>query len=336
MESMDCITYNLRENGNNSDKFYEHLNSFSQKVYEKLNDEVGNIISEYIEFVNSQKIELPRTNQEYSIEILTFAMTLQRYYSPSKKNSLILLNFLKYLYSVRKRSEKFKKVVDPIRGFITGKFIFPKINKNYFGHSINLKALSKLILWLEATGEFEDEVKRFKNWFLFFEDKSTKEIETMFDSFGNVFNWFKVEAKNELGKYSSCVKFFLKNEHKNYKWREDAIFCGKEEVEYHINMVASEIINWGFKEDFLKTEKRVVLVPACMHYNNGEDCTAQIDGDDISCVGCTSDCFVNLIRESGEENNFKVFIVPHSSSFRRWLKRWENTNIRSSCCRLFT
>jgi len=140
-----------------------------------------------------------------------------------------------------------------------------------------------------------------------------------------VFNWFRNSSKEVLGKYTKNLDNFLYNEHPKYKYREDVIFCGKEEVEYHLNMVGSEIINWGFQASYEKTEKKVLLVPACMQAHNGVECKAAHNELDIKCTLCNSNCRISQLTKLGRKNNFDVFIVPHSSNFTKWLKKWENS-----------
>jgi hypothetical protein len=90
-------------------------------------------------------------------------------------------------------------------------------------------------------------------------------------------------------------------------------------------MVGSEIINWGFQPSYKKTDNKVLLVPACMQINNGKDCKAKQKGLDITCTSCNKNCRINKLTQLGQKNNFEVFIVPHSSSFTKWLKKWENS-----------
>ncbi|MFP4164743.1 MAG: hypothetical protein ACLFQB_12870 [Chitinispirillaceae bacterium] len=60
------------------------------------------------------------------------------------------------------------------------------------------------------------------------------------------------------------VSEFLTVKHPSYRGREDELFCGKEKIEYFLNMVASELMNRGLREQFENTSERVVLVPGCM------------------------------------------------------------------------
>ncbi len=65
-----------------------------------------------------------------------------------------------------------------------------------------------------------------------------------------LFGWFEREAAEALGAYTSGVAAFLATEHAHRGIREDQIFCGRLPVEYHLAMVATEIMNRGLRERF--------------------------------------------------------------------------------------
>ncbi len=183
----------------------------------------------------------------------------------------------------------------------------------------------RLIDFLDATGEFRDEVLRLRNWYSFLKTMSEGEAHHILAGALRAIGWFAGEAKKALGTYTTSVATFLSKEHTKYRYREDGLLCGKSELEYHVNMVGSEIVNWGYTTKFLGTPKKVVLLPGCMRGERESTCKAQIDGLDITCTGCTPTCAINSIRQIGLTNAFVVYIVPHSSGFTRWLKRFENT-----------
>ncbi|MDF1550419.1 MAG: DUF116 domain-containing protein, partial [Bacteroidales bacterium] len=78
--------------------------------------------------------------------------------------------------------------------------------------------------------------------------------------------------------------------------------------------------------DYQKTKNKVLLVPGCMRINNGKVCKAKQDGFDITCTSCNKNCKIYELTNLGNKNKFSVNIVPHSSSFTKWLKKWENND----------
>ena len=151
----------------------------------------------------------------------------------------------------------------------------------------------------------------------------------------SLFDWFRREAEDALGKYTTGVAGFLETTCAARFWREDQIFCGRQPVEYHLGMVASEVMNDGLRDAFNRKSKKVLLVPTCMRGARGDDCKAVVRGLDIRCAGCDPDCAVNRISRRMGAEGVQVFMVPHSSGFSRWLERWQsdpNVGVAAVAC----
>jgi hypothetical protein len=138
-----------------------------------------------------------------------------------------------------------------------------------------------------------------------------------------LFAWFEREADRELAGYTRGVRGFLEGEYRRRGCREDQLFCGKEPVEYQLSMVAAEVMNRGLRPDFERTQNRVVLVPACMRGQYASECKARTSGVDISCTACDPACAVNRVTRRIRRTGAKVYLVPHSTGFSRWLERWQ-------------
>lgn len=317
------ITYNLQKN-DSSDTFYLTLRKFSSELLDYIKPETQELLQNYTKFISGKNEEKLRSTEEYIIEILTLGMFLWRYNGASQNTSSVLVQIMRLLYKLRTGNSHLKRLIDPVRGLISGAFLVPKIQISTTFNVNDPNSLKKLILWLEAAGEFNDEVKRIKNWEKFLQSLTHSMVVSYLEIIQKVFIEFKSRAHNVLGAYTDGVRSFLNNQYQSYRFREDELFCGKSEVEYHLNMVGSEVINWGFKNEFLSMKKRTVLLPGCMQAQ-GDRCAANHNGLDITCIGCTPNCNIHRITKLGENFNFSVFIIPHTSSFTKWLKRFQNT-----------
>lgn len=325
MNSIEPLIYDLKNHSGDSGPFYTKLASFSKEVYTEIKSKVGTVIDEYLDFVQTKGIETPRSKQEYSIELLTLAMAWLRYLGASQKISNFLLRLQTGLFKLRKMGGFIKRVVDPIRGLLSGSFMVPAIGSAPRNSEISFENLQKLILWLTASGEFTDEVRRFNKWGRYFAEKTADYFKQSMGKALELAGWFKNKAEEVLGRYTAGVSRFHKDKYSRYRFREDEIFCGKEEVEYHINMVASRIINLGYREEFLKTPKRGVLIPGCMRINGGRSCKARHENLVLRCTGCNKECNVNKLREAGVKHNFDLYIILHSSNSQQWIKAFAGT-----------
>lgn len=71
-------------------------------------------------------------------------------------------------------------------------------------------------------------------------------------------------------------------------------------------------MNRAFREDFLNTKRKLLLLPACMR-KAGSNCKAIKTEMGYSCAGCRQDCRVNELNNWSKHNNLQVFIIPHQS-----------------------
>jgi Uncharacterized conserved protein len=79
-------------------------------------------------------------------------------------------------------------------------------------------------------------------------------------------------------------------------------------------MVGAEIMNRAFRDDFLKTNSKAVILPSCMRYYPKPQCKARSNGLSCECAECTPQCRVNQLVKMGRKSGFSVHLVPHESS----------------------
>ncbi len=177
---------------------------------------------------------------------------------------------------------------------------------------------------------------RLNNWRSYFSELSPQKATYWLHAAVELFLNFEREADTALGAYTRGVASYLVREHSRLHWREDLLMCGKPAVEYHLNLVAAEIMNRGLRDDYARTAKKILLVPTCMRGSHSDDCKAHIDGVDITCTACDPDCTVNRITRTMHAQGIVVYIVPHTSGFSRWLARWQRagTGVTAVACAL--
>lgn len=332
----ETITYNLRNDSGNSNEYYLEIKDFSDEVIYKIEKEAGDILSGYSDFVSGNVKETPRSRGEYCVELLTLGILWRRYAPASIRPLNVILFLLSNLTKIRREYPAAKPAADFLKGILIGNLITPDIKSRDEQIQPDFSSLCRLIRWLDAVGEFKDEVKRLLNWIAYIDGSDSRASETASCAI-KIFDWFEAAALTKLGKYTSGVENFLQNKHIDYRFREDEIYTGKSETEYHLNMVGAEIMNRGFSSGFKKAEKFVLLVPGCMRGEFEETCKAFFNGEDIECRQCRKNCRINEITKLGKDHSFRVCIVPHSSGFTKWLERWQNkpdTGIIAAACLL--
>lgn len=307
---MESVTYSLKRNHNNSNEYYEEIKSFTDEFLNEFEYFETSVISDFISYLERNDINEIRSYDEYIFEFLMLG-TFWRIYS--QKASCLDENpqkILENLVTERNQNEPAKETIDIIRGLLMKPFLLSE-NNNTLDLTIN--NFEKLLLYLKAVGDFNQELKRLEIWKDFLETK-TPEISSKYLENAFLFaDWFEFRSKAVLGKYTSDVNKFLAEKHLEHLWKEDVIFCGRKEVEYHMNMVGAELMNRAFNKEFENRPRKALLLPGCMRIS-GEICKAEETKLGLRCIGCAKNCNVHHLTDMGEIYGFEVYIISHESS----------------------
>ena len=318
------LVYDLRFADGCSDGFYEDVARFSDRLLAEIEWRAGEVLDGYTRHVQEFLREAGRSRGEYAIELLTLGLSLRQYGGAAEDTPGWVVVLARELFWLRRRSAIMKPPADLLRAAITRRFLLPKIGRKTTARWNALDGLPRLIEWLQAAGEFEQEAARLNNWQSYLSTLPRAEAERCIETAAEIFDWFQRKADRALGVYTRGVSGFLAGEYARRGCREDQIFCGKEPVEYHLSMVAAEIMNRGLRGEFEQTPQRVVLVPGCMRGAYARNCQARQSGVDITCSACNPACAVNRITRRMRSLGAKVYLVPHSTGFSRWLERWQH------------
>lgn len=315
--------YDLRAGKSASDGFYAEVAGFSVEILAGIERRAASLLDGYSRHVQELIKEKPRSRGDYSIELLMLGMALRRYEGAAQQTPGWVVDLARQLYEARSKSADLKPQVDRLRAEIAKFFLAPAIGRRPKTGGNAVERVAGLVEWLSATGEFEQESKRLDNWRDYLATLTPSKATYWLQVAREMFDSFERKAAKRLGCYTRGVQPFLEKEYAQRGSREDTLFCGRSVTEYHLNMVAAEVMNRGLREDFDRTTRRILLVPACMRGAKVNSCRAHVDGVDMTCSGCDPDCAVNRITRRMKAEDVQVYIVPHSSGFSRWLDRWQ-------------
>ncbi|MBL4931264.1 DUF116 domain-containing protein [Clostridium paridis] len=314
------ITYYLGDEKNSAEEYYDVIKRFSKEIIGYVKENVGVFVENRMEYQNRIDPKKLKKKEEYYLEILILGVLWNEYINNAIKSRLLSKTILTRTVYFRVKGKKMKKVRIKIKGFLST--IISKNNKSLrkdVARSFN--NVNKLIQWLKATGEFIYEVKCLQEWSNYLKTKNKEEIYQFLTRSINIANEFEEKSKITLGVYTKGVGSFLREVYPSHTWKEDVIYCGKREVQYHLNMVGAEILNRIYREDFLKTDEKRILLPGCMRNNLEEECRGIRTEYGYVCINCKSDCAVSKLSLMGKKYGVKVFVIPHESLI------YENTNI---------
>lgn len=307
---MKSVTYSLKGNHNNSNEYYEEIKSFTNEVLNAFKDFEKSAISDFLSYLEENDMGKIRSHEEHIFEFLMLG-TFWRVYS--QKASCLDENpqkILANLVTERNQNEPAKETIDVIRGMLMKPFLLSEDSKAL---DLTINNFEKLLAYLKAVGDFNQELKRLEIWKDFLETK-TPEISSKYLANAFLFaDWFEYRSGAVLGQYTVNVDQFLAEQHSEHLWKEDVIFCGRKEVEYHLNMVGAEIMNRAFNKEFEGRPRKALLLPGCMRVS-GEICRAEETKLGLICVGCAKSCNVCQLTDMGEIYGFEVYVISHESS----------------------
>lgn len=310
----EIISYSLRAGQANSDQYYDQISVLTDDVLRKATS-VRPIVNDYMQFIQRIGHESLRTEAEYILDLLTLGTLWRCYLADALNLSKLVQQLLVFFWRLRQKKTWLKPVVDYLRGVLITLFITSRDRpvQVVSASQFNLEHWDKLIAWLKAAGDFEQEVNRLLPWRVFFLARSSEEVVKIIKEIINFADWFKEHSEKALGKYTSKVDKFLKGSLKKHQWAEDLLFCGRSRVLYHLGMFGAEIMNRAFRQDFLETKRKVVLVPICLRARD-KDCQFTETSQGNVCIGCTKGCLVQQLTKHGEKHDFEVYIIFHQSS----------------------
>lgn len=317
---MKTVTYNLRHEKDNSIAFYADLKNFTNHLLDSPEFDVTFHIQKFFEYQNLI-INQSSSYQEYLLDFLTLGVLINEHSGKALHSKKWARSLSKYLFNARKKNLKLKPYIDKIRGWVSTLFLSKEGLKKTI---IEPKQLDIFVDWLKATGEYKEESNRLEPWLEFFHTIDPASFTGYISKAYNIAYLFNKEAAEKLGKYTHKVNQFLYEKWPQYRFREDYLFCGKHEVEYHLNMVGAALMNRGLSEDFEQTIKKILLLPTCMANPNNGECKHIVVENKLYCTGCSTNCNINKYRMYGNENDISVNLIPHSTSFSKYLKEWKD------------
>ncbi|WP_407413760.1 DUF116 domain-containing protein [Methanobrevibacter sp.] len=255
---------------------------------------------EFLEY--SQKFNFK--SDEESLEALCIGVYWYLYGSTALDLDSNIHQALSNLAEYRRAFPEDKPFIDDLRGKLLTKFLFKPFEKN--NEKLNEENLSMLINFLEATGDYMDQIPHFRNF------------SHNLDDCLELTKWFCKNSRKYLGEYTFGLNEYLENNGTTHLMQEDVIFYHGHELEYHLNMLGAEIMTRIFKEEFEKRPRKAIILPGCMN-SNSKKCRARQDRLGDVCTFCNPNC--NAYKISKEYSDYEVYIVSHESTAFKGAKK---------------
>lgn len=99
------------------------------------------------------------------------------------------------------------------------------------------------------------------------------------------------------------------------------------------DLIDSYVKNLTQRESFLKTKKRVLLLPHCSRKFMDNRCQAKFDPkiSSYTCMACSRDCAVNKATKIGKKKGYDVYVLPGGSCVKKIIANYEGV-VGVACC----
>jgi uncharacterized protein len=315
---MNPITYQLNLNGPAAATYYPAIAEFTDQVLMKAEESIISIVRAYRHYLIEYELENPRTPEEYLFELLNFGILWRTYSHTALSIRIAPFRTLAVLAEWRKKHQRFKPAIDILRGVLMSYFLAPGTTKRMDRIPENLHEIERLVLWLDATGDFREDALRFIRWLGYWGMQKHRQFSETMENALAFSDWFEEASYVRMGCFTPNVDVFISEKADHYRWREDRFASLRSRTEYHVNMVGAEIMNRAFRSEFLAAERKTVLVPGCMRFRSAQECEGTKTADGVRCTGCETKCHVNQLRQLGLKQNFDICVMPHSTDLSRW------------------
>ena len=295
------ITYSLKADEINSDEYHRTIAAFADFWLARAQPEVLDLITGFREYRQSRG-ETDRSDAEYLFELLALGVLLHGHGEEAGRMPGWVERLMPRLVSIQTLHPRAEKGIKVLRGWLGW------IASLAPGRKINNDALGHLIVWLGANDETTKE-ERFSQWYDFFKSNGNSFTQDAVTRCLDLAREFDGTSREALGKYTENVERFLAEEAPHYRRRYDARFISRTRVEYHLGMLGTEILNRAYRQRFLSTRRKMVILPPCM-CAPAEKCKAIETAFGAKCQACTPGCRVNQITKLGEKRGFRVTMIP--------------------------
>lgn len=309
---MNAPTYTLRPSGAPPELYLRNVARLADEVLET-GAALRPIVEAYGAWIEETGREARRTDTEYLVEALALGVLWRARGKDATRAEGVGRRFVEALAAHRRAGGP------RVRDASTSLILSVDAPYEPASPTATLRDLERLLTWLVASGEYDDEVARLEGWEAFLRADPASAEETLAEVIAFAMG-FEVWSDHALGIFTAGVARFFRDDLPRRRWREDTVQCARRRVEYHLNMVGAELLNRAWREAFLARDRHVVVMPGCMRSRGDEACAAERTDLDLRCTGCTKGCAVLTASRVAQRAGAEALAVVHGSDFSRFLR----------------
>ncbi len=303
-DETELSPYSLKAGENNSDSYYAKIKSFADEWNLSLHPWLDGRIQLLQAYRLSRGLPL-RDFDELAFELLALGVMLREHADQAVFMPAGVIRLLEKLLELQERETLPEAQIKGLRGMISGIYLkSPKKIAFYTPETVR-----KLVRWLNVQGA-EMQARRFVEWFDYFEYAGTQVSKDLLETSQKMVNQFAYEAERALGNFTQETNLFAKEKYGHARWRYDAMMLTASNLEYHLGMLGTEILNRAYRSAYQTSRNHLLILPPCLCARPEGVCQARQTSLGAVCSACSSDCQVKKITEMAGAQGVGVVMVP--------------------------
>jgi hypothetical protein len=301
------LTYSLRLVQKDSDDYYRLVAEYTTRWSEYALQKTGDILADFRAY--RRRIgSSDRTDAEYAFELLALGVLLHEHGEEAGELPGWLARIMEALVWAQTHYPKAEGAVKRLRGWLAPP---GKTRRNY---RPGLEDFHKLLTWLRANGEV-GRAERLAQWQAYLAAAGAEEAVRVIRASLELAGQFEGDSLEVFGRYTQDVPRFLEEVAPLHRRHYDYAFVSRTRLEYHLGLLGSELLSRAYRQRFLASRRKVVILPPCMRAKqeggaSEGGCLAVQTPFGARCQGCTPSCRVNQITCLGKKHGFEVWIIP--------------------------
>lgn len=295
------ITYSLQPGARSSDAYYRTISALADSWLSGTLPQLRDLVSGFRQYRQAHG-ETDRSDAEYAFELLAMGVLLREHGREAGCMPGWTALWMARLVDLQNRQPRLEPIIKGLRGWLGW------MARGFSGRNRSEDIVESLIAWLGAGGETVKQT-RLRQWQAYFKSGGTSFTQAAVSRCLQLAEEFAERSRSELGRYTQNVEHFLSVEASKKRRRYDARLLTQTRLEYHLGMLGTEILNRAYRERFLATRQKMVILPPCMCAPE-KVCKAVETPLGAQCQACTPGCRVHQITKLGEKLGFHVTMIP--------------------------
>lgn len=257
-------------------------------------------IDDFIEYIKDNKIERLRSKEEYSLEFLYIGILLLEYLDNARAFKNIPSFPLKFLFNRNSENRDDKGKISSMLEQFANKIVHS--NKDH-SDEYTFNDFKKLIKWLDATSQFEEELLRFKNWKSFLKSENEQYANHIIERAIEMALYLNEIGNKNFKKY---VEIFQTGN--TYKNIDGKLVCLKSNIQYYFSIIFEQVISQIYQKRCTDCKDKIILIPSYLRRLKNQCCSIKTNNG-YKCKKCAKECNVNRLNKLVDGKEYRVYSI---------------------------